>query len=349
MDFFKLLPEEVSDEIITYLNANDIKEASLVSKHWYNSIGRSKICMEKLCLKRGYFGSLQFYESVLESNRLYQNLIILTPQEEVLKNTKYLRVMRHIVNKFAESLVSIKISHDLKLESDLPKLKELEFDTINFTGRNFTSLIASNGLMTKAKCLEKLSVRCRDMDEKSMKYFKDFLSNNSSLKILKIPDYSLVRGLNADKLKFKLEQFYISYCYNFLTDPIEYDFFNAFTSSLKLMECHFRMENLVYFLSNFPKLQTLIIHCHNLFFAMAIDQELSDIPSNDTITQLVIHIGDNIENLALCTRISAFMLKLHNLQEVATDWMDAELFTAVHSCRSLKVVQYKHIFYDFFL
>jgi len=142
MDPLEILPEEICDDIFSHFNVKDIKEASLVSKRWYNIIGQSKICMEKLHLGRVY--CLDDVESILESNRQYQILTINTEPSMLKKNTKLLRITREIVEKFSKSLVSIRISHDLKLKNDLPKLQTLEF--INSF---YNNLIASNGLITK--------------------------------------------------------------------------------------------------------------------------------------------------------------------------------------------------------
>jgi hypothetical protein len=205
MDLLKILPEEIRDEIFSKLTVQDIKEASLVSKDWYNIIGQSKLCMEKLYLTK--YETFEVFDSILNSNRHYQNITFLATYSELKKNTKFLRVLSDIVEKFSTSLICLKISHDLKLKVDLPKLKELQFLMWEYE-LNTVNLIVSNGLITKAKNLKKLLIRYQKLDNKSLKYLKDALMENESLKIMKIFAVNIIKELNQDDMKLKLEEFY---------------------------------------------------------------------------------------------------------------------------------------------
>lgn len=67
----KIFPIEVCEEILVYLSVDDIRNGSFVSKHWYNLIGKSNHCMEKLRLKCDESDNLeQFSKIISDSTRL---------------------------------------------------------------------------------------------------------------------------------------------------------------------------------------------------------------------------------------------------------------------------------------
>ena len=259
------MPEEVCDEILPYLNAQDIKEASLVSKHWYEVIGKSKICMEKMCLKRGRSDSYEFSASILESNRLYQN--------------------------------------------------------------------------TKAKGLEKLTLDLYSMDKKSIKYVRDFLLKNTSLKFLSTEDSGIIEGLNSDNLKFKLEEFYTENYHDFHFSIIKMDFFIAHTLSLKVVECSLTRDYVAFFMSNFPVLHTLTVKC-----AYSYNDESAEFPFNSTITNLRLKVAFyDILRYKYGPPITDLIRKLQNLREIEIGFINAEILKALCNSRSLKTVKYYKI------
>ena len=322
------MPEEICDGILAYFNVQDIKETSIVSKQWYNTIGRSKSCMKKLYLKpKESHQNHEFFKSILDSNRMYQNLEMVDRYNEVKKNTKYLRLMRDVVTKLAPTLVNLKISSDLIIKIDLPKLKVLEFDA-----RGFKILIAINGLLTKTKGLDKLTVDCENIDQKSIKYLRIFLMENESLKVLNIDDNRLFQGLNATNIKFRLDEFYTDY-----RPPIPFDFFKVHSDSLKVTKTTLARDSIKFFMTNFSQLHTLTIEINCLHPSSPFD-----IPFNTTIRKLKLDIyfyyirnGDIYIGLYIIELIK----KVQNLEEVEMDFINSGILHALFNCRSLKTVK----------
>lgn len=335
MDPFSILPEEVCDKIFSNLNARDIKKASLVSKHWYNIIGQSTICMKKLCIFKN-FNDLNDYEGILNSNRQYQNITIIAASSKITKNTKFLRIMRNIVDKFSESLVSLKISNDLKLRSDLPKLKFLEF-SCNYLS---TNIFVSNGLITKAKNLEELKIGSFSLDKKSVKYIQAAIQEKGSLKILDIHDMNIIKGLNGLKLeKFRSNNFEIRHNW-----PIIKEFFNTQKETLQVAECPLLKTYITYFITNFPKLHTLI--ASPATYGYLHDDEVPEYPTNQTVTKLVLQKYFN-RNEHSISHACAIISKLINLKEINFSYLTPEFIPYLYNCRSLKVVKYKSLCYFF--
>ncbi|KAL7048534.1 hypothetical protein ACKWTF_003377 [Chironomus riparius] len=349
MDPLQILHEELREEILSYLVVRDIKQASLVSKDWYNIIGKSKLCMEKLCIKK--YGGFETYESILNSNRQYQKLTLLSNQSELKKNTKFLRVLRYIVEKFSESLQFLRISQDLKLKVNLTKLKELQFDLERHYYGYFVNLITSNGIITKAKHLKKLSIKYENLDDKSLKYIKDALKKNESLKVLEIKDINIIRELNQDDMKFKLDEIHLN------RFPIKHkstiqQFLSTQMSSLQVIQSPFDKQHFIYSITKFPKLHTLILipswYEYNDYNRN--EEPLSDgsfiYPHNGQITKLIFHADlyfDKTQTLFLSTIIS----KLPNLKEIQKCYLTPNFLPLLSNCPSLKVVKYKHLSYDF--
>ncbi|KAL7048672.1 hypothetical protein ACKWTF_003441 [Chironomus riparius] len=326
-DPFKIFPEEICDEILAYLNVENIKEASLVSKHWYNMIGRSKSCMYKLCLKpTESYRNHEFFMSILNSTRMYQNMEMFDRFNKVMSNTKYLRLMREVVAKLASTLVSLKLSNDLIIKVDLPKLKELEFDAYNYS-----TLIAANGLLTKAKGLEKLTVNCWNIDKKSLKYLRNFLVENDSLKMLKNYDNRLFHGLNSSNVKFRLQEFFTGF-----KIPLPFEFFKVHSDSLKITKSTPTRDSITFFMTNFSQLHTLIIKGfwnHNESF---------DIPFNTTIRKLKFDVFSYfLQNSNLNTLIIELIKKVQNLEEIELDFINSQILRALINCRTLKTVKFR--------
>jgi len=272
-DPLNILPLEVSDEILAYLSFDDVKNGSLVSKHWYNLIGKSKHCMEKLRLKCNESDNLeQFSKIISDSTRLYQDIDVDDIYETALNNTKYLRILRDIVRKFADTLVTLKIAHDLNIKLDLPKLKELKI---------YICTIASNGLLTKAKGIEKLTLRHSFMDKRALKYVKSFLLHNESLKVLRIYDVPFLQEFIPADVNFKLEKLHIHSGY-----PINIDFLKLHSSTLKEVTAHVLPGAVAYFMSECPKLEKLSVHGDWL---SSLDYDFIEYPYNATIKKLNIY------------------------------------------------------------
>lgn len=106
-DFFEILPPELHQQILQYLNVIDLCSASLVNKTWYEQIGKAKSCMEKIVLKINL--SNFKIEPIIKSKREYQAIIFLNPSDSELSKIKAYKIVR----KFSSSIVSIDINFDL--------------------------------------------------------------------------------------------------------------------------------------------------------------------------------------------------------------------------------------------
>jgi len=325
MDPFLILPEEICDEILSYLKVRDIKEASLVTKHWYTLIGRTKSCMKKLCLKpKNSHENLEFFESILGSTRIYQNLEMVDRYNDVKKNTKYFRLMRDVVTKFADTLVSLKISNDLIIKVDLPKLRQM-----NFCGLNY---IATNGLLTKGNGLENLKVDCWSIDEKSLKYLRRFLMENDSLKVLNIKNRRVFEGLNSDNIKFKLDVFKPP---RYLGPGELLDFMSAHKSTLKVTKCVLSTDCVTLLMSNFPQLHTLTLKCRGRIF------DIPNYPFNATIKIVKLTVCPHeVHELGYSPHIVDFIQKLQNLQTIEIGYINSDILHALLNSRTLKTVKY---------
>jgi len=327
-----ILPEEICDEILSYLNVRDIKEASLVTKHWHTLIGRSKSCMEKLCLKpKDSHENLEFLNSILDSTRIYQNLEMVDLNNDIMKNTKYLRLMRDVVTNLADTLVSLKISNDLIIKQDLPKLRELEF-----CGSNYNRLFAANGLLTRAKGLENLKVKISYIDEKSLKYLKSFLMENDSLKVLEIRDSRGFEGLSSDNIKFKLDVFEPDNFFGLFGHLIKsLDFLSAHKSTLKVTKCVFTTDCFISLVSNFTQLHTLTLECYS-----TIKNDLN-YPFNATIKNVNLKVNQyQVRDLGYGPPVIDFIQKLQNLQTIEIGYINSEILHTLFNSRTLKTVKY---------
>ncbi|XP_070501946.1 uncharacterized protein [Chironomus tepperi] len=340
MDPLQILPEEIIDKIFSHLRIRDIQVISLVSKHWYNIIGQSKMCMKKLHIRR--IDNFDDFESILNSNRHYQYLTFMFNESSLNKNTKLMRVMRDIVEKFSKSLVFVKTSIDLKLKSDLPKLKELEYkDYLS------THLIMSNGLITKAKNLEKLTVKCfKGLDKKSLKYIKDAILDNESLKILDVMD-EIMQEPKHQNIKFKLDELSLS---NFVLQRERKErlssldkFLSTQFSSLQVVTIPFDKEFMIYFMSNFPKLHTISLLTN---YENSLSNDGLEYPTNQSIKKLAFKLyffSDEPRFIHMCEVIT----KALNLQEIEFNYLPPEVLPFIYNSPMLKVVRYNYLSYNF--
>jgi hypothetical protein len=299
--------------------------------------------MEKLYLTK--YETFEVFDSILNSNRHYQNITFLATFSDLKKNPKSLRVLRAIVEKFSTSLLCLKISHDLKLKVDLPKLKELQFQMWDYE-LNTVSLIVSNGLITKAKNLKKLLIRYQKLDNKSLKYLKDALKENESLKIMKIFTVNIIKELNQDDMKLKLEEFYF-HQFHIGNKKVIQDFLGTQATSLQVAECAFNKEFITYFMSSLPKLHTLVFTSDicNRFYRIMRSEEPS-YPLNETITKLIFKMDlYTDENHFL--HASAIINKLPNLREIQMSYLNPLMLPLFNNCPSLKVVKFNFLKYNF--
>jgi len=341
MDSFEIFPEEVWTEIFSSLERKDLLRASLVSKDWYRMIGRSPICMKKLFLRK--YENLENSESILSSSRLYQNLSLTYLKDKNI-TTENAEVVSATVDKFSESLVSIIMSHDVEVKSNLPNLKSLYF--LNYERRRtFKSGIVPNGLLTKAKHLTYLEVDFYYLDTISVICLRNFFIETSGLKILKMRDCRPIIGLNSTNLKLRIEEFYFSWMldHNFQDLLNIRDFFIGQSSSLKIVECAFSHEIMQFFMSNFPNLHKMIVNASIVDYNRFGNPD-PEYPVNMSIKELTLEVGiygtiiDHFRVHAIATILNSYNLERLNIVRIHPEVLDTIL-----CCRSLKIVKYKEL------
>lgn len=335
MDSLTFYPEDVWTEIFSYLGIRDLLRASLVSKDWYRMIARSPRCMKKFNLRK--INNMDYYESLLYSSRLYQNLSLTCLNDES-NIAKYQEVANAILEKFSDSLTSIKISHDIEVKCDFPNLKSLNFYF-------YKSSIIPNGLLTKAKHLTYLNVNGFNLDVTSEICLRNFFMEASSLKVLKMRNYRPMIGTDSKDSKLRIEEFYFSQYWdlehNFRNLLDISDFFMIQNSSLKIVECAISHDIVQFFMSNFPNLHTLIVkatsHDRNIFR----DPQL-EYPINMSIKNLILDFGENDTIMDLFyDHVIAILLNLHSLEVLKVRRINQEVLNAIICCKSLKVVKYR--------
>jgi hypothetical protein len=325
MDSLTIYPEDVWTEVFSYLGTRDLLRASLVSKDWYRMIARSPRCMKKFNLGKSY--NMDYYESLLYSSRLYQNLSLMCLYDDS-NIGEYPKVANAILEKFSNSLTSIKISHDVEVQSDFPNLKSLNFYF-------YKSSIVPNGLLTKAKHLTYLNVNGFNLDATSEICLRNFFMETSSLKVLKMRDCRPMIDTDLKDSKLRIEEFYFSQYWdlehsfrNLLNIS---NFFMAQSSSLKIVECAFSHDIVQFFMSNFPNLHTLIVKTRD---SNIIGYPEHEYPINMSIKNLIFDVGEDDHMITI-------LLKLHSLEALKVRRINQEVLNAIICCKSLKVVKYR--------
>jgi hypothetical protein len=337
MDLLKILPEEVCENIFSYFSKDDIMEASLVSKNWYRITGNSKECMNKI---KGCHASWQVnpdIKYIIASERQYQHIEL--RHDCCKQDTKLMRTLRSILNKFAGSLITL-ISHvDISRTSEFPKLKELTI-FCNYCDPH-QHCIDKLGLTAKAKNLNNLTMVCNDLCKSSVKALHQNIANLHKLKALKITDAYWLDGLSSKN--YKLEEFQVIRHASFEWIPKYFEFFIFQQSSLKFIDVNMGFKQIVLFMEHFPKLESLIVR--NETNDEDEMDELMNIetlayPHNDSITTFGYYgfiFNGETDNI-----VSIFP-KLRNLQKLKLYIIDSKLTDAILGLKSLKTVEYCEI------
>ncbi|CAG9797930.1 unnamed protein product [Chironomus riparius] len=333
-DPLKILPEEVCEIIFSNLKKDDIMQASLVSKHWYRITGRSKECMNKIAIYHAFLEDNPETKYILASERLYQHLDF--RNYSCKRDTKLIRNLRSIVNKFAGSLITLRSHVDIVRTSELPKLKELMICCNYYYQHQYC--IEKLGLTAKAKCVKKLKIDCTDLCKTSIKVLQQKIANLHNLKVLNISDPYLLDGLKSKK--FKLEEFILNYNESLEWIPAYFEFFVTQRSYLKFIDLNMSFKQIALFMEQFPKLETLIVR-NEAFDVDEMDQlmyiENLAYPHNDSITTFGYYgfiFNGETDNIV------AILPKLRNLQKLKLNIIDPKLTESIISMTSLKTVEY---------
>jgi hypothetical protein len=327
MDLLSTLPEEIFNEIMSYLSGKDILKASLVSKGWYQMIGHSNDCMQTVTLKFNYLNYKNDLSPVLKSERIYQNLII-GFENRLLRGLGVEPKIRDILKKFSKSLVKLQTSQDFQQICDLPKLKELKYTNyLHRSNKKFLNYFCSNGVFSMCNNITKLVVICRDIDDRYIRMFQNSIKNMRHLKDLTVNNMVFLKNLKPADCKFKLEQFEVI-CPTDLTDF--YDVLVHHQSTMKVIKLsQLYWKDVSFILSEFPKLHTL-----NAYY-MDNHYEGLEIPVNLTVKNFL------VRGVGHYPTIAEIIMKLKNLQQFRIGMLCSRLIPELFACQSLTLVEFR--------
>ncbi|CAG9797643.1 unnamed protein product [Chironomus riparius] len=310
MDFLSLFPSEISDLILGELYSEDMLNASLVSKHWYNYIANSKRCMKSVAIY--YKGKLdQDINPLLNSCRQYQYMRFICDENEFIKHRRIENIFRLILNKFSDSIVSLQTSHDTKRVS----LKKLMFFSMSY--RRY-AVIYPNGILSTSKIIERLVIKCQ-LENKSIEVMKKLLQNMTELKILGGTFYYFMPNWQD----WFNHQFSLKEVTNYPPRTYINEFLLEHRSTIEKVRIK-STENLEFMLTSFPRLHTIVIE--------SLTTELShDFPFNETVTTLII---SNPPEQSLDYTIIRILSKLKNLKVIKLFLITFEVLLAIYSLRS---------------
>jgi hypothetical protein len=329
MDLLSALPEDIFNEVASYLTSKDICNGSLVCKSWYQMFGQSNKCMQRVTIR-----SNQPFKSdlnaLLNSDRRYQNLNI-NYQGCCIQEVGDEAKIRKILKTFSKSLVKLQTSHDFQRICELPKLKEIKFDNSNYNRKN-TNYFCSNGFIATCPNVTKLDIFCSGIDKNYIKILQEAIKNMRNLKSLKLDQIVVLKNIQSKDCKFRLECLE-SRSSNHLTDIT--DFLKHHQTTLKVIKCPllFFPKGISFILTEFPKLHTLNV---NVYFP---DDQKLEIPENSTIKNLYITVSnyDHEEQ----DKIAELFTKLKNLQHIRLYKLYSRYIPALIACKSLISVKYQ--------
>jgi hypothetical protein len=314
VDPLNVLPQDVLDVVFGYLPVKDLLKLSMASWRWYNTIGNAE-CMKRIKIAYGHYESMEEEtESLLKSNRQYQNVYIMRSCDSDARLAVE-KEMKIILKKFANSIKSIETEVDCQRIGDLPKLKRLVFTS--------NSSAYSTGLFSKLELLDELQVMY--CDEKVLTRLSTILPSLSNLKVLDVAS----NVFNGSNCNFGLRKLACTIC-----NTNNHNFIKFLKSQSETLEdlsiyiCHNSIEDVLPTILTMPNLKKLSFSYHNI---LNISQSL---PINNSITHLTLS----------STNLYLIMPFLKNLQVVAVSTLIKKFLETLASCPSISIIKYRDIF-----
>lgn len=245
MDPFEKLPADVFDNLLGFFSAHEVLNIlSLVSKHWYDAVAASNVCMKKIHLNLRAQRKTNFSERLetirwmsRKGGRAYQHL-----QINCLLDERISHEIWSFLDSQAGSVESINI-RSMKLDETLPKisLPKLEQLKMMFVPREAMDLLLTSTTNLKKLILRKEFPLCYEgidytPSEATVKSVKECFSANRKLEELELqgrPHFlSFVNENLTGIVSFKLKKLVVK-----IETPVE-----------KILEEH--EENFIQFLSH---------------------------------------------------------------------------------------------------
>lgn len=196
-DPFELLPEHVHESIYQHLSGEDILHASEVSPAWYQLMGTSRLCIQKIILRIvPIYNENRTKEmpEILKSQRHYANIYFVSYYET--KDKQYYL----IVPKYAASLVQLTVNDVYLCDAfstsallNLPQLRLLSIERTELA-------VAGYFLKSTMKNLKHLKI-----DVALLEDFACFLKNNIQLEEICVLAPQLVTSLAKHGRHLKLK------------------------------------------------------------------------------------------------------------------------------------------------
>jgi hypothetical protein len=215
--------------------------------------GQSNECMQKLTIRYSDFNCKNDLNTLLKSDRKYQNLII---RFDHIKELGVEANVRAILKTFSKSIVKFETSHDFQRICELPKLKELKYINNSFSWfHNNTNYFYSNGLFATCLNVTKLEVKCCGVNDKNLKILQEAIKNMRKLKSITLNNYTILKNVGPEDCKFRLERFESRSSIH-MSDI--FDFLKCHQSTLKVIRFAFLLsEEIPFILTEYPELRTL--------------------------------------------------------------------------------------------
>ena len=339
MDLLSALPEEIFNEIVTYLQEKDVLQASLVCKSWEQMFGQSKKFVQKVTVRYSKFNyNKNDIDALLKSDRKYQNLII-GFQNFCIEELGVEGNIRAILKKFSKSIVKLQTSHDFQRIYELPKLKELKYINFHWNYRDIRYFFSS-GLIATCLNVTKLLIRCNTLNEKHLKILEEAIKNMRNLKTLVLNQVAFLKNIGPEDCNFRLEHFETE-SYIPMTDIS--NFLKCHQSTLKHIKfSRLYPEDIPFIFSEFSKLRTL--HIIEIPFSRGQLLDIPDIPENSTIKNFYIR-GSN-DNQEIQDKIAEIFTKLKNLKHVRLYMLHSRYIPTLFASTTLTSVKYGSLAYD---
>lgn len=280
MDPFEKLPEEIFDGILRYFDVNEIIfKLSLVSKKWYEIIGKSSVCMEKVKLNLRARRKTDFKERIdslewmsRKDARKYVHIEsnCLLNEDISIKFYNFLKTCSSLESLFVRSIkVEDQEKFDLFDELSLSKLKSLK---LMFIPREVINRFLSSSTNMKRVILwNEVPLSYDNLNylptDATIECVRQFMLNNKHLEELEIQGranfYSFFHQDISSYVKCQLKKFTlkIEMSPQLLTESQQENFLKFLSTqadSLKYIYVDMCGKNIVeYIFCKLPQLQTI--------------------------------------------------------------------------------------------
>lgn len=325
-DPFNIFPIEVIENIFKFLNGKDLLIVSEVASHWYEFVGASKECMAKIKVKIACTMMLEILEEevlpLVLSTRKYENLeisicshciettkAVLESRKGKWKNVTFSRTNFKNSVEALDFLECIESSvEDLRMTevcttnpfNDGPN-RNFMFPKLKVFHAKYIQVTLFSDAFNNVKNMEEFFLCSHSQTVASLDVIMRLLQVNVSLKILSLSNHifnQVMYNRNAQDFEFKLKKLIVNSFY-FLSefhDRVQNNFVALLmkqAETLEILEYNDWMGiNSTVAAFKLQKLKELTLKG----ISKALEQvewEFVDIPKNNSIEKLVIHVPKN--------------------------------------------------------